>query len=200
MEKIVRDIDISLINEAPYNPRVKLEPGMPEWEKLNNSLSDFGNLVPLVWNEQTGNLVGGHQRLSILRGRGETQIPCSVVHLSEYDEKLLNIALNKIKGQFDYDKLRDLMNELDYEIREKSGFAAEEIALILQSNEDLYDDEDYLDDFPEDEPEEIIVGGSYVVTLVFASNELAAMWADANGYESRVKEGTYTTVIRVEEA
>lgn len=126
--------------------------------------------------------------------------PGSVVDLDETDEKLLNVALNKIKGQWDYDKLEDVLRGFDYEVATASGFSAEEIAVILANNEDLLDDEeDYGDWGRRRAGGAQIVGGSYVVTLVFANAELATQWAENEGYEDKIREGTNTTVIRIEE-
>lgn len=195
---MVQEIKVTELNAAPYNPRVTLEPGMVEWEKIRNSIEEFGNVEPIVWNKRTGNVVGGHQRLSVLKSMGYETVPCSVVDLDENEEKLLNLALNKIKGQWDYDKLEDILRGFDYEVATASGFSAEEIAVILANNEDLLDDEDY-DGWEDDEPEEQIVGGSYVVTLVFANAELAQEWAEGEGHADQIREGTNTTVIRIED-
>lgn len=195
---MVQEIKVAQLNAAPYNPRVDLEPGMPEWEKLKRSIEQFGNVEPIVWNKRTGNVVGGHQRLAVLKSMGYETVPCSIVDLDETDEKLLNIALNKIKGQWDYEKLEDILRDFDYEVATASGFSAEEIAVILANNEDLLGDEDDYGEW-DDEPEEQIVGGSYVVTLVFANAELATQWAENEGYEDKIREGTNTTVIRIEE-
>lgn len=193
---MVREINIVELNAAQYNPRIALEPGMPEWEKLKASIEQFGNVEPVVWNQRTGNVVGGHQRLAMLKSMGYESVPCSVVDLDEKEEKLLNIALNKIKGQWDYDKLEEILSGYDYEVATASGFSAEEIAVILASNDGLGDDTDYGD--WDDSEEETIVGGSYVVTLVFASAELATQWAEKEGYKDQIREGSNTTVIRVE--
>lgn len=196
---MIQEIDVGQLKEAAYNPRVKLEPGMPEWGKLERSIREFGVVEPIVWNKRTGNVVGGHQRLSVAKYIGMAEVPCSVVDLSEHDEMILNTALNKIKGRWDYDKLESLLRGFDFEVATLSGFAAEEIAVILSSNEDLLadDEEDYGD---WDEPvEEQITGGSYVVTLIFSSAEFAQEWAEMEGYENQIREGSSTTVIRVEE-
>ena len=193
---MVREIKVTELNAAQYNPRIALEPGMPEWEKLKTSIEQFGNVEPVVWNRRTGNVVGGHQRLAVLKSMGYESVPCSVVDLDEKEEKLLNIALNKIKGQWDYKKLEEILSGYDYEVATASGFSAEEIAVILASNDGLDDDTDYGD--WDDSEEETIVGGSYVVTLVFAGAELATQWAEKEGYKDQIREGSNTTVIRVE--
>lgn len=198
---MVRDVDISELKEAAYNPRVKLEPGMPEYEKLLRSIQQFGNVEPIVWNERTGNVVGGHQRLTVLKNLGYTEVPCSIVNLDEKDEKLLNVALNKIKGEWDYAKLEDILRGFDYEVATASGFAAEEIAVILANNEDLLADDGDDEDFSmwDDSDEDTIVGGSFVVTLTFENAECASEWAEQHGYKDQIREGSQTTVIRIEQ-
>lgn len=196
---MVQEININELNPAPYNPRVELEPGMPEWEKLKRSIEEFGNVEPIVWNKRTGNVIGGHQRLAVLKSMGYETVPCSVVDLDEHDEKLLNVALNKIKGKWDYDKLEDMLRDFDYEVASVTGFSPEEIAVLLADNDDLLDDTDDFDDWNDDAEEQPILGGSFVVTLVFANNETAKNWAEANGFENQIKDGTNTTVIRIED-
>lgn len=195
---MVQDIKVEQLNEAAYNPRIPLEPGMPEWEKLRNSIVQFGNVEPIVWNKRTGNVVGGHQRLKVLKSLGYEAVPCSIVDLPEEDEKLLNVALNKIKGQWDYEKLEELLSGFDREVATLSGFSEDEIAVILASNEDLWEDEEDYSEWDED-TEETVVGGSYVVTLVFANEDLAREWAAGEGFADKIHEGSSTTVIRIEE-
>ena len=192
---MVQEIQVTELNEAPYNPRVKIEPGTPEWEKLERSIREFGNVEPVVWNKRTGNVVGGHQRLAVLKSMGYEAVPCSVVDMDEKEEKLLNVALNKIKGKWDYDKLEKILGEFDYEDAEASGFSADEIALLLSDDSDLMDwDED-----GQEEDGGQVFGGSYIVTLIFASWELAKEWSEDNGYKGQVKKNSSTTVIRIEE-
>jgi ParB-like chromosome segregation protein Spo0J len=62
-----------------------------------------------VWNERTGNLIGGHQRLKVLKERGDGEVEVSVVDLDKTKEKALNLALNKISGDWDYPKLKDVL-------------------------------------------------------------------------------------------
>ena len=68
---------------AEYNPRKDLKPGDPEYEKLKRSLEQFGYVEPVIWNKNTGRVVGGHQRLKVLQDLGETEIECVIVELSE---------------------------------------------------------------------------------------------------------------------
>ncbi|WP_327204048.1 ParB N-terminal domain-containing protein [Paenibacillus tyrfis] len=89
----IKTISIELINPAAYNPRIDLQPGDPAYEKLKRSIEEFGYIDPIVWNERTGNMVGGHQRYKILvNEQGRTEIEVSVVDMDPEQEKLLNIA------------------------------------------------------------------------------------------------------------
>jgi len=97
------------LNPAKYNPRKDLQPGDPEYEKLLRSVEEFGYVEPIIWNERTGNIVGGHQRFKVLSQIGYTEIECVVVNLDEQREKALNVALNKISGEWDLSKLTDLL-------------------------------------------------------------------------------------------
>lgn len=109
----IKNIPIDQINPAPYNPRIDLQPGDPEYDKLAKVMDEFDLVEPLVWNETTGNLVGGHQRLKILKARGDKQVKVSIVDLPPSKEKALNVALNKTGGDWDAVKLADLLMELD---------------------------------------------------------------------------------------
>jgi ParB-like chromosome segregation protein Spo0J len=156
----IKTIPVEQINPAPYNPRKDLQPGDPEYEKLKRSIEEFGFVEPLVWNRRTGNLVGGHQRFKILLAQGAKEVECSVVDLDEIREKALNIALNKIEGDWDMPKLRDLLQELsetslDLEI---TGFDEDEIENLLAEldiDEFFRDHEESVDE--EEEAEEKVI-------------------------------------------
>lgn len=62
----IRKVPISLLNAAPYNPRKDLQPGDPEYQKIARSIEKYGCVEPIIWNEKTGNVIGGHQRLKVL--------------------------------------------------------------------------------------------------------------------------------------
>ncbi|GHU82477.1 adenine methyltransferase [Clostridia bacterium] len=113
----LQKIPLEKLNPAAYNPRKDLQPGDAEYEKLLASIEEFGYVDPIIWNERTGNVVGGHQRLKILIHLGYTAIDVVVVDLDELREKALNVALNKIQGEWDAPKLAELLQDL-----EKKGF------------------------------------------------------------------------------
>lgn len=189
---MLKEVDVKKLHEAEYNPRVALAEGSVEWEKLKKSILEFGNVEPIVWNEQTGNVVGGHQRLAVLKSLGHSKVDCVVINVSEAEEKVLNLALNKIKGAWDYDKLKAVLSDFDGDKADLTGFGADEIALYLADSET---DEGNLGDY---QPEEEDIQSSYVVTLKFASREDAKAWIDERGLDAVVRENAGTTVIRME--
>ncbi len=114
---------------ADYNPRKDLKPGDAEYEKLKRSIEQFGYVEPVIWNKTTGRVVGGHQRLKVLMDMGITEVECVVVEMDESQEKALNIALNKISGDWDKDKLALLIADLqgaDFDVS-LTGFEPAEI-------------------------------------------------------------------------
>lgn len=114
---------------ADYNPRKDLKPGDAEYKKLKRSIEQFGYVEPVIWNKTTGRVVGGHQRLKVLMDMGMTYVDCVVVEMDEDKEKALNIALNKISGDWDKDKLALLIADLqgaDFDVS-LTGFEPAEI-------------------------------------------------------------------------
>jgi len=95
----IRVLPIEQLTPADYNPRKLLKPTDKAYRKLEKSLREFGLVEPLIWNEPTGHLVGGCQRLRVLEELGYTQVPVAVVQLTEPREKALNILLNNTKAQ-----------------------------------------------------------------------------------------------------
>ncbi|HFX3753047.1 TPA: site-specific DNA-methyltransferase [Enterococcus faecium] len=121
------------LKPADYNPRIELIPGMYEYEKLKQSILEFGFIDPPIFNKQTGNLVGGHQRVAVAKDLGLCEeIEVSVIDLPLDKEKALNVALNKISGQWDDDKLALLLKELDADVLDLSGFVEEEIQDVIE--------------------------------------------------------------------
>jgi ParB-like chromosome segregation protein Spo0J len=111
----IRVLPMASLQSAPYNPRQMLRPTEAAYKKLSASLREFGLVEPLVWNETTGHIVGGHLRLRILKEMNVAEVPVSVVRLSVEREKALNVMLNnrEAQGRFDTEKLADLLEELE---------------------------------------------------------------------------------------
>lgn len=112
VEIMYRRMPLSDLLPAEYNPRKDLKPGDREWEKIENSITNFGMVEPIVYNQRSGRIVGGHQRAKVLAHLGKTEADVSVVDLSEEDEKILCAKLNRVKGYWDTSKLAELLTEI----------------------------------------------------------------------------------------
>jgi ParB-like chromosome segregation protein Spo0J len=110
----LRVVPLSQLKSAPYHPRRVAKLTSPANRKLRASLAAFGLVEPLVWNELTGHVVGGQARLRILAELGYTEVPVSVVRLSDAREKALCVLLDnpKAQGRYDSARLTRLLSEL----------------------------------------------------------------------------------------
>ena len=144
-------LPVSVLKPAAYNPRKKLKPGDKEYEKIKNSIEEFGFADPLVVNSDM-TIIGGHQRLSVATDLGYTEVPCAVVDVDKVHEKALNIALNKITGAWDENFLADLLQDIqdsDFDLG-FTGFEPPEIETLFNKvhtkdvQEDAFDVEEEL--------------------------------------------------------
>jgi DNA modification methylase len=99
---------LSELRPAGYNPRTISDTALAGLEK---SIERFGLVQPIVWNQKTKTVVGGHQRIKALENQGETEADVVIVSLPKKEERALNVALNSqaISGEFtkDIDALLD---------------------------------------------------------------------------------------------
>lgn len=100
---------IKTIRTAKYNPRRISDHQM---ESLKQSIQRFGFVDPVIVNDRTGVLVGGHQRIKAAKELGLEAVPVVGVNLDEAEEKALNVALNKISGEWDLDLLRGVLEDV----------------------------------------------------------------------------------------
>lgn len=140
----------------PYNPRVDMEPDSPEYKALRRSLEQHQLVEPPVVNLHNMRCIGGNQRVAVMLALGMTEVLCSVIDQpDESKEKKLCLALNRIDGRWDTDKLGDLLRDDDV-LEYETGFDAEEVRVyrLLEDAREPDDDGDYPGDDPEgDEPE-----------------------------------------------
>ena len=144
----LKTLPVSVLKPAEYNPRKKLKKGDKEYEKIRNSIEEFGFADPLVVNSDM-TIIGGHQRLTVAIDLGYTEVPCAVVDVDKVREKALNIALNKITGAWDETLLADLLTDLkeaDYDL-DWTGFDAAEVEQLFSN---IYDKKVKEDDFDVD--------------------------------------------------
>ena len=110
-------VPISNLWFAKHNPKKISD---REMESLKRSIQRFGFVDPVVANRRQGNgwperarvIVGGHQSVRAARDLGHEVVPVVYVDLPLDDEKLLNLALNKIAGEFDLQKLAEMLRGL----------------------------------------------------------------------------------------
>lgn len=134
----IKTLKTADLRPANYNPRRDLKPDDVDYQKLRRSIQEFGYVEPIIWNKRTNRVVGGHQRLTILENEGETEVDVSVVDLDEMQERQLNIALNKVEGSWDDEKLSDLLSELGEEAT-FTGFNKQEVDRLTNDIESLLD-------------------------------------------------------------
>jgi len=142
----LRKIKIADLVPASYNPRKALKPGDKEYEKIKRSIEEFGYCEPVIVNSDM-TIIGGHQRVTVLKDLGYSEIDCIVIDIDKTKERALNIALNKITGEWNKELLADLIAELqdsDFDVT-FTGFDPPEIEQLMNSVHDKEIVEDEFD-------------------------------------------------------
>lgn len=144
-----KKLSVDTLLPASYNPRKDLKPGDKEYEKIKNSINEFGYVEPIIVNKDM-TIIGGHQRLKVLKHLGYTEVDCVVIEIDKTKEKALNIALNRVTGSWDETLLAELiqdLSEMDFDVS-LTGFDAPEIDELMSN---LHDKDVKEDDFDVDE-------------------------------------------------
>lgn len=146
-------VPIDQIMPAVWNPRVDLQPGMPEWDQIDTWLDTWGLVVPLIVNSRTGTLVSGHQRCAVLAHRGVATVDVVYVDLDPEGEKALAVAMNAITGRWDDTVLTGVLATLEQAgLLDTTGFDTADLARLADQ---LTDDLDALDDLYASVPEPV---------------------------------------------
>lgn len=140
-----KTLSVDALRPAAYNPRKKLKAGDKEYEKIKNSILEFGYVEPIIVNYDM-TVIGGHQRLTVLKDLGYTEVQCVEVHIEDENKvKALNIALNKITGAWNEQLLADLIVDLQAANfnTDFTGFEAPEIEQLFSKvhNKDIKEDD-----------------------------------------------------------
>ena len=157
---------LSELTPAPYNPR---ESTKRQEADLARSLQKFGVVEPIIWNKQTGYIVGGHFRVRELIKQGYEAVECVIVDLSPEDERELNIRLNANSGQWDWDSVAN-----NFEIEDLSDWG---LSIPIEV-------------FDEDEEEEIKQVNSHTknITLTFSVEEAERIEAELYNIASTLEQ------------
>jgi site-specific DNA-methyltransferase (adenine-specific) len=125
-------LNITNLHPADYNPRKDFKPDDSEYQKIKRSIEEFGYVDPVIVNADK-TVIGGHQRLKVLKDLGYEEIDCVVIDIDKDQEKELNIALNKISGERDTDRLKNIFADFDAGEfdAELTGFDYAEIEALL---------------------------------------------------------------------
>ncbi len=124
------------IKKAKYNPRIMDNDNS---KRLQEGIEKNGLVEPLVWNKRTGNLVGGHQRLTVLdrlEKSKDYELDVAVIDVDEKTEKMINVQLNNpsMQGSYDFDLLGELALEFDGGLAEL-GFSDFDAEMMFGTNE-----------------------------------------------------------------
>ncbi len=146
MKPTIQTICLNDYQFSPYNPRVDLKPGDPEYKNIERSIDEFGLLGLPVVNIKTHQVISGEQRIKVFKAKGITHIEAFVVDFSLEKEKAANLALNKVGGGWDKEKLAALLDELskipEFDVT-VTGFNVAEIGQIFDRYGEQKDGDDY---------------------------------------------------------
>ena len=142
-------LKVDEVKPNPKNPRIDLRPGMPLYEKLKDSIEHSGYVDPIIWNKTTGMIVSGHQRFQVMKDIAEAKgevfdtVDVMQVEMTEAEQNTFMIAVNKITGLWDTEKLTALFQELSEEDLSYTGYDDFEIKALLDNETD--ESNDFLD-------------------------------------------------------
>jgi hypothetical protein len=188
-----KTIDRSQIKNATYNPR---KIGEDQQKALRKSLRVHGLVETLVWNKRTGNLVGGHQRLSQLDTLEKSQnykLTVSVIDVTIKQEKEINIILNNasVQGEWDVNTLTNLFNDIDIE---NTGFTDYDLSIFgvdndidsIEDSKEVKNVKDSIEKIKEqkqkDRDKNVSKGENYII-ITFGSIEAKESFLDTLGHE-----------------
>ena len=181
-------IDVDKVIPNPKNPRIALRPGNPHYEKLRNSIEHYDYIDPIIWNKRTGMIVSGHQRFQVMKDIAEAngevfdKVDVMQVDMPENEQDSFMVAVNKLTGLWDMEKLKALFEELSEEDLSYTGYDTIEIDAILHSSEE--DIPDYDDMNLDDPPKEKFV--LHIVCKDEEEQQALLEEMEGRGYQCRI--------------
>lgn len=139
----VETVKREVIKNADYNPRVIDDEAR---KRLKKAIKTVGLVEPIIVNKRTMNIVGGHQRLSVLDSlhkTGDFDLDVSLIDVDEREEKRINIMLNNLSMQGEYDPLKlKLMFEAENFEFDELGFTIEDLNIMEIEAGDLFENKE----------------------------------------------------------
>ena len=179
----IEKVRIADLHESEFNPRVALEKGSKEYEMISESIREFGLVEPLVVNRHNMAVIGGHQRLTVLRDNGVEEVECTFINEPDPKrEKALCVALNKIKGDWDMEKLEALLKD-DEVSAFPTGFEEDEINL-----DNLLGESDQELDIPDEEGAEEKKDKEYTTIIKIGNFSFVATGTEYNGLLNSIRD------------
>ncbi len=128
----VEQVAIDTLRPDPANPR---RIGEAELEALTRSIGEWGLVQPVLARRADRVVIGGHQRLVAARKLGLKTVPVVWLDLTQEQARLLNVALNRISGEWDSDLLGQLLRDLSATVDDLtlSGFDEGELEKLMKS-------------------------------------------------------------------
>lgn len=133
----LEEIPIKSLKNHPKNPR---QINKESSERLSEAMDRFGLIdKPIVNTDNT--IIGGHQRIKILKNKKVKTVQCWVpdVELSEKELDELCIGLNLHQGTWDWDTLANQWETLDLL---EYGFSEEKLLGTCKEADEILDEID----------------------------------------------------------
>ncbi len=190
--KILREIQVVPIGDIQLYPENPREIDASQFEKLKKSIQTYGFIDPLIVNKRTHEsfvdnkvptIMGGNMRYRAAKELGLTEIPVAWIDVDIHEEKIINIALNRISGKWDIGKLEKMI----YELSDKDLSLDLDVTGLEGWELKLYNPAEDIDS----ESIEKIVGSddkpTYILKIVFASSEEFERVSRILGGDKRVR-------------
>ena len=197
------DIKRSKIKKADYNPRKITEANK---KRLRKAIKEHGLVMPIIWNEKTGNCVSGHQRLTVLDSihkKKDYELTVAIINVDEKEEIKINVLLNNenLMGEFDglmMAEIKDIAPDLDF--KQDLGFEQFDLDVMFggeyKETEDIEEAREYSQELANRKKEynEKVASRSnkisidddnYTITLIFDNNEIKEEWCLKKGIDPK---------------
>lgn len=199
----IKLVKIDTLIRPDYNPRKDLTEADFEYQALRKNIERFGLVVPLIVNKRNNNVIGGNQRVNVLKDLGYEEVHVTLVDLDEAQEKALNIILNKVEGSWDEKTLRNVLNDMKacgFDVN-SIGFTDSELKKLFPPAKDIdeffgvgMDDEEaeHADEEPEETEVRVMLGR---FSFTVDRKELGTVMAQIRYSNGFVKEAVEAEII-----